>query len=175
MAEIRSEAPMLIAFVDLTRFGAQSQRLTDLALADGIDAYYERVAENIETAGGRVVKFIGDGALVVFDETAVERGVHALLRLKESVDGFMAERGWDCRLTAKAHFGAVVAGPFGRAGSKRFDVIGKAVSVAAMLEATGVTLSVAAFRKLGPELRRHFRKHTPPVTYIRVEDPRRVR
>jgi len=133
------------------------------------------VAEDIETAGGRIVKFIGDGALVVFDETAVDRGVHALLRLKESVDRFMAERGWDCRLTAKAHFGTAVAGPFGSAAAKRFDVIGKAVSVAAMLDATGVTLSVAAFRRLGPELRRRFRKHTPPVSYIRVEDPRRLR
>ena len=31
-----------------------------------------------------------------------------------------------------------------------------------------------ASRKLGPALRRRFKKHTPPVTYIRLED-RRVR
>ena len=48
------------------------------------------------------------------------------------------------------------------------------MNVAATLDATGVALSVAAFRKLGPELRRRFKKHTPPVTYIRLED-RRVR
>jgi class 3 adenylate cyclase len=109
----------------------------------------------------------------VFDETAVDRGAHALLQLKESIDRFMAEQRWECRLTVKAHFGSAVAGPFGRAGAKRFDVIGKAVSVAATLEATRVTLSVPAFRKLSPELRRHFRQHTPPVSDIRVEDPRR--
>jgi hypothetical protein len=39
-------------------------------------------------------------------------------------------------------------------------------------DATGVTLSVAAFRKLGPALRRRFKKHTAPVTYIRLEDRR---
>jgi hypothetical protein len=44
MAEIRSEVPLLIAFVDLTRFGAQSQRTDDLALAETIDAYYEQWA-----------------------------------------------------------------------------------------------------------------------------------
>ena len=70
--------------------------------------------------------------------------------------------------------GRVVAGPSGRDGDKRYDVIGKTVNVAATLDATGVALSVAAFRKLGPELRRRFKKHTPPVTYIRLED-RRVR
>jgi hypothetical protein len=36
-------------------------------------------------------------------------------------------------------------------------------------------VSVAAFRKLSPPLRRRFKKHTPPVTYIRAEDPRRFR
>src|SRR5437867_11607124 len=101
MAEIRSEASLLIAFLDLTRFGVQSQRLTDRALADGIDAYYERVAEDIETAGGRIVKFIGDGALAVFDETAADRGVHARLRLKASVDRLTAQRGRDWHPTAK--------------------------------------------------------------------------
>ena len=175
MAEARPEVPLLIAFVDLTRYAAQSQRVTDRALADTIDTYYERVASLVERAGGRVVKFIGDAALLVFPEDAVDRGVEGLLQLKDTVDELMQERGWDCRLAVKAHFGTTVAGPFGAAGAKRFDVIGKAVNTAATLDSTGVTLSVAAFRKLGPELRRRFHKHTPPITYIRMEDPRRVR
>ena len=103
----------------------------------------------VEKAGGRVVKFMGD------------------------VDDLMESRRWDCRLTVKAHFGTAVAGPYGAAGAKRFDVIGKAVNTAAALEGSGVALSVTAFRTLGPELRRRVRKHTPPVTYIRHEDPRR--
>ncbi len=86
----------------------------------------------------------------------------------------METRGWDCRLVVKAHFGPAVAGPFGAASDKRFDVIGKAVSTAATLDSTGVTLSVDAFRKLGPALRRRFKKHTTSVIYIRQEDPRRV-
>ncbi len=40
------------------------------------------------------------------------------------------------------------------------------------LEARGVALSVTAFRKLGPALRQRFEKHTPPITYIRLEDRR---
>jgi class 3 adenylate cyclase len=98
-----------------------------------------------------------------------------LLTLKDAVDRSMAQRGWECRLVAKAHFGTAVAGLFGRAGDKHPDVIGKTVNTTVALEATGVTLSVAAFRKLGPALRQRFKKHTPPVTYIRLEDPRRFR
>ena len=175
MPEIRSETSLLIAFLDLTRFGAQSQRVGDAELADALDLYYEQVGAATQAAGGRVVKFVGDGALIAFGEDRVDQGVEMLLALKEAVDEAMAQRGWECRLIAKAHFGSAVAGPFGLAGDKRHDVIGKAVNIAALLDSTGVTLSVAAFRRLGPELRRRFKKHTPPITYIRLEDSRRVR
>lgn len=175
MPEIRSETPLLVVFADLTRFGIQSQRVGDVELADTIDAYYEQVGAAVQAAGGRVVKFVGDGVLIVFEEDRVDQGVEMLLALKEAVDGWMARRSWECRLIVKAHFGTVVAGPFGLAGDKRYDVAGKTVNTAASLDATGITLSVAAFRKLGAGLRRHFKKHTAPVTYIRLEDPRRPR
>jgi len=51
-------------------------------------------------------------------------------------------------------------------------VLGKAINVAASLEGTGVTLSAEAFRKLAPELRTRFKKHTAPITYIRLGDSR---
>ena len=175
MVEDRAEVPLLIAFVDLTRFFVQSQRVTDADLADTLDNFYECVTARVEKSGGRVVKFLGDAALVVFPEDAVDRGIEALLDVKEAVDDLMDGRRWDCRLTVKAHFGTAVAGPFGGAGAKRYDVIGKAVNTTATLEGSGVTLSVSAFRKLGPEMRRRFRKHTPPIAYIRNEDPRRTR
>lgn len=81
----------------------------------------------------------------------------------------------EIRAEVPLHFGTVIAGPFGAVGDKRSDVIGKAVNVAAMLDSTGVTLSVEAFRKLGPDLRARFKKHTPPITYIGLQDPRRSR
>ena len=174
MAEQRSETPLLVAFLDLTRYMAQSRRTPDSEQADTLDAYYECMAKAAKDAGGRMVKFFGDGGLMVFEEKRVDGGVAALLELKDAVDGLMQERGWDCRLTIKAHFGSVVAGPFGIPGAKHYDVIGKAVNTAAALDGNGVTLSVEAFRKLSPELRKRFKKHTASVTYIRTEDPRRV-
>jgi hypothetical protein len=36
-------------------------------------------------------------------------------------------------------------------------------------------LTVEAFRKLSPPMRKRFKKHTPTVTYIRTEDPHRFR
>jgi adenylate cyclase len=171
----RTEIDLLIAFADLTRFAAQSTRVTDEELARVMDAHYERVAARIEPAGGRVVKFIGDAALMVFPVDEADRAAIALLDLKEEVDAAFAELGWECRLVVKVHRGPVIAGPYGARSGKRFDVLGKTVNAAALLDSTGVALSVEAFRALGPELRKRFKKHTAPITYIRAEDPHRFR
>jgi class 3 adenylate cyclase len=168
---IRNEAHLLIAFADLTRYSAQSLCVTDAQLADTMSAYYALVEEHVAARGGRVVKFIGDAALVVFPEEIADRGVDALLSLKSAADAFFEARGWPCRLIVKAHFGAVIAGDF----AGRYDVLGKEVNAAAMLDSLGVALSVEAFRKLSPELRQRFKKHTPTITYIRIEDPHRFR
>lgn len=165
MFESHTEIPLLIAFVDLTRFAALSEQVSDTELAAAIDAYYERVAQTVSAAGGRVVKFIGDAALIVFPEEAVDRGLQALLDLKDFVDRDMEARGWGCRLAVKAHFGEVIAGPFGAAGDKRFDVLGRAVITAAKLSSTGVTLSEAAFRMLGPGLQRRFQRQNATGTH----------
>ena len=166
----RTEVPLLIAFADLTRFHRITQTLADADVADAMDAYYGLVTTRVEAAEGHVVKFIGDAALIVFSELSVDRGVHALLGLKVEVDGWFAARRWPCRLLIKVHFGPVIAGPYGPPDHRRFDVLGKAVNAAARLHSSGVALSPQAFRKLGKNLRERFKKHTPPITYIRTAD-----
>jgi class 3 adenylate cyclase len=168
-----SEVFLLVAFTDFTRFAAQAERLQDSEVAGVMDGYYELAGEVVAHGGGRVVKFIGDATLAVFPEGAIDRGVLALLDLKDAADRLMIERGWESRLRVKGHFGPVIAGSFGMSAEKRYDVLGKTVNVTARLEASGVALSVEAFRQLGPDVRKRFKKHTPPVTYIRVEDPHR--
>jgi class 3 adenylate cyclase len=175
MLETRAEVCLLIAFVDLTGFSLQSTRVDDVEVATVIDGYYRLIGERVVAAGGRVVKFMGDAALIVFGEADADRGVTALLALKDEADAYLAAARWDCRAHVKVHCGDVIAGPFGPPGDLRFDVIGKAVNTTAMLDATGVALSVEAFRKLSPEMRRRFKKLTWPVTYIRTEDPHRFR
>lgn len=168
---VRGEQPLVVAFLDLKGYAAQAARVSDAELAEHIDGYYSRIAQRVTAAGGYVIKFIGDGALIVFHREAADIAVDSLLALKAELDDWLAEVGWDCRLTIKVHVGDVIVGPF----NGRLDVIGREVNAAAMLDSTGVALSVPAFRALGAELRTRFRKHSPPVTYIRHEDPRRFR
>jgi adenylate cyclase len=171
----RVEVALLVAFVDLLGFALQSTRVADDELANVIDGYYQLIAEQVSAAGGRVVKYIGDGALAVFDAGDADRGIEALLEAKLAIDRYFQGHGWPCQATVKAHVGTVIAGPYGPPDDRRFDVIGKTVNTAAMLDASGVALSVEAFRKLSPATRQRFKKHTWPVTYIRVEDPHKFR
>ncbi|HJZ86305.1 MAG TPA: adenylate/guanylate cyclase domain-containing protein [Polyangia bacterium] len=168
----RTECPLLVVFADLTRFMLDARRVEPHRLADLIDHYYERVADAVAGAGGHLLKFMGDGALAVFAEPHVDAAVLALLQLKQDVDAWLHGLGWDSRLYVRAHFGPVIAGPYGGQGAKRFDVIGETVNVAARLDARGFALSAQAFRKLSPALRRRFKKHTPPILYIPLEHRR---
>jgi len=168
----RTRQRLLIAFVDFTLFKEQSNRVSDAKIADTMDEYYTRVASAVRSAGGTVVKFIGDATLIVFPESAADAGVRMLIELKPALDRFMAERNWECRLHAKAHVGEVVAGPFGPAGDTRFDVIGRAVNTTAMLKTDGITLSAEAFEQLSPGLRKRFAKKSPLNTYSLVDESR---
>ncbi|MBI2923645.1 MAG: adenylate/guanylate cyclase domain-containing protein [Planctomycetes bacterium] len=168
----RRETPLLIAFADITRFMVNSQRTPDDELAELVNAYYCRAASIVSGSGGRVVKFMGDAILAVWPEEKAGEGIEALAALKADTDASFARQGWDSRLVVKAHFGTAVAGPFGPKGDERYDLIGNAVNIAATLPARTFALSLDAFRKLSPEARKRFKKHTPPVVYIPAEDPR---
>jgi len=173
-ASTHTEVQLLVAFVDLTRFMEVSRRLDERRIATLLDELYERVGARVSAAGGRVVKFLGDGALLAFAEDAVDAGVAALVDLKGEIDGWLKGQGYDSRLTVKAHFGPVVAGEFGARGDKRFDVVGRTVNTAALLDTRSLAITPQAFRRLEPATRRRFKKHTPPVTYIPVEAAHRT-
>lgn len=166
----RTEQALLIVFADLTRFMVNSRSTPAGTLAELLDGYYRHAEGLVSTAGGRVVKFMGDAFLAVWPEDRAGAGVAALPALKRDIDAWWAARGWDSRVVVKAHFGRAAAGPLGRAG--HFDVVGSEVNVAATLPARTVSLSAEAFRCLGTDDRKAFRKHTAPVVYIPVDDPR---
>jgi class 3 adenylate cyclase len=170
VSSARAETALLMVFADLTRFMANSRSTPAGALAELFDGYYRHADALVSTAGGRIVKFMGDAFLAVWPEERAGAGAAALPAVKRDIDAWWAARGWDSRVVIKAHFGRAVAGPFGRDG--RFDVIGTEVNVAAILPARTVSLSAEAFRCLENGERRAYRKHTAPVVYIPVDDPR---
>jgi len=165
-----TETNLLIAFSDLTLFSKYARAHSDRELFDLMSEYAEFVGDVIEGAGGIVLKFIGDAVLIVFPEDTVDPGVQALRKLKDEGDAWMKDRGIPCRHVIKAHFGPVICGRIGIKSEKRLDIFGHNVNIAATLKSSGIAVSPQVFRKLEPETRKQFKKHTPPVTYIPVEE-----
>jgi adenylate cyclase len=167
-AQERAEVDLLVSFADLTRLELTSRTLPPLKLAEWMQTHYERCGVHVQEAGGRIVKFIGDAMLAVFPAERADDGVRALLDLKRDTDETMEAAGLPPRLMVKAHYGPVVAGPYGARGDPRFDVLGVTVNTTARLETRGMSISAEAFRKLAPPTRKLFQKHTPSVVYIPV-------
>jgi adenylate cyclase len=165
----RAQRELVISFLDLSVFARDASHRDDAEIAEVVDQYYERVGARAAAAGGTVVKFIGDGALLVFPTERADAALDALLALRVEIDDWLSAKGWMSRLMVKVHCGAVIAGGYGARDAKRFDVIGNAVNVAARLPRP-FHVTPQLFRLLSPELRRRLKKHTPPVTYIPVED-----
>ena len=156
---------LLVAFFDLSRIGEWSSSQEDAHVAGFFQAFYGLAAEHVVPAGGRIVKFMGDAGLAVFDEASAEGGILALCELASAARALAGEFGLDTYLNVNVHYGPVLAGEFGPGGEERYDVIGKTVNIAARLGRRGVTLSAQAFRRLGPDGRKRFDKIMQPITY----------
>jgi len=59
-----------VLFTDIRSFTTLSERLSVVEIAALLNRYFERACEPILAAGGKVVKFIGDGIMAVFPHGA---------------------------------------------------------------------------------------------------------
>lgn len=161
----------LIACSDLAGYAKLARSKPEEEIFRLLSGYYEFVGDSIAPAHGRVIKFMGDAALMLFPESSADAGIAALRSLQAEGDRYLAALGVPCRHHIRAHFGNVLAGELGTRGEKRTDILGSAVNTLFLLKNTGFTMTAEAFRKLGPETRALFKKHTPPVTYIPLDQP----
>ena len=161
---------LLIAFTDLSNFFSIFSTKSDQEMMNYLSWFYETTGDCIEEGGGRVVKFEGDSALIVIPEEHIDEGIRAMIKMKKTVDELNREKGYKSRLKMQAHFGSVLTANLGTRKVKSFDIAGNTVNIAARLKATGFTITPETFRKLKPETRKLFKKHTPPVSYIGVNE-----
>ncbi len=161
----------LVACSDLTGYAKLTNSKSEEAIFRLLSDYYEFVGDMVAPANGTVIKFMGDAALMVFPESSVDSGVMALLSLQTEGDLYLSTRGIPCRHHIRAHFGTVLMGGLGTKTEKRLDILGSDVNAMFLLKATGFAITTEAFRKLGKETRSHFKKHTPPITYIPISQP----
>ncbi|HWA27354.1 MAG TPA: adenylate/guanylate cyclase domain-containing protein [Lacunisphaera sp.] len=140
----------VVAFADLSGYHRViCSRLSPEETFAFLGEYYATVQRALEGSAGKIVKFIGDAALIVFPAADAKPAVAALHNLKAAVDAFLAQSGHDSRLRVKAHVGQVAAGPIGSGELERFDVCGLAVNQAALLADEEWNLSAELKAKIG--------------------------
>jgi class 3 adenylate cyclase len=158
IAQGMNRETLVIMFIDLARFQIASRRVKDADLVGILESFYDWVVDSLKPVGGRIVKFMGDGALVVFAADDADEAVRAVLELKAEVDTKLAERSFVTPLVARVHVGEVMAGSFGPKGDKRYDVIGQAVNrTAAMKLGEVVSLTADAYGRLDASTKELFK------------------
>ena len=107
------QVEMLVALSDWTLFASYARSQSSDEAFSVLDEFYLLTENVIDSAGGVVLKFMGDAALVIFPEDLADIGVMALLDLKRQTDSWFQAHVMPNRLHVNAHFGQVTLGPMG--------------------------------------------------------------
>jgi len=138
-----SEREIAILFVDIRGFTALSEGRLPYDVVFVLNRYFAAIGRAVESAGGRVDKFIGDGVMALF---GIERGAHigcreALAaarlisaRLDELNASLGAELDRPLRIGIGIHCGPAIVGEMGYGNAASITAIGDAVNTASRLE-----------------------------------------
>lgn len=91
--------------------------------------HHEQIAAAARTCGARIVKYLGDGALLTFPEERGQAAVSALRELQAEGTRLWAAFDPVCSVRVKVGAGSVIAGMFGSGDTARYDVYGLALNL----------------------------------------------
>jgi adenylate cyclase len=139
-----SEREIAILFADIRGFTALSEGRLPYDVVFVLNRYFAAMGRAIETAGGHVDKFIGDGVMALF---GVDSGAAAGCREALAAARLMSERLGELNLSLQGeldrplrigigiHCGPVIVGEMGYGNASAITAIGDAVNTASRLEA----------------------------------------
>lgn len=132
-----------VLFIDLRGFTRLSQGMSAGELSDFANEYRRRITQAAQATGGIVDKFMGDAAMIVFEEgkdpaAAASACIDCAFRLRRSIADWSALRtaagAAPLRAGIGLHWGAVFSGVVGTPDRLEFSVFGDTVNAAARLE-----------------------------------------
>jgi adenylate cyclase len=138
-----SEREIAILFADIRGFTALAEGRLPYDIVFVLNRYFSAMGRAIESAGGRVDKFIGDGVMALF---GIESGTQAGCREALAATRLMSERLGELNLSLQAeldrplrigigiHCGPVIVGEMGYGNAAAITAIGDTVNTASRLE-----------------------------------------
>ena len=161
------ERQLVTVVVDLANFTHSVRGMDAPAIAGLVDRFYHQVHDAAADHGGRVVKHLGDGCLVVFPADQAVDAVDFVESLRSHVEDMATPSGGRLGLGANIHLSTVAEGELGP--DRRYDVVGAGViHTFRMGGGEGIRISEPVYRKLPSERRSGWTKRQPPATYTRA-------
>ena len=161
----------LVFFTDISGF---TRLVRDMELSELVEfmlKFADITNRHVESAGGTVVKYIGDSALGYFDSDKIDEGIGALFSMQKEIEEDFIVKGKKTGLRIGAHYGqfaSCILLPV-----EEPDLIGETINIAAKIGSGGQTkhrskliISPEAFRKLSAQSRKRFHKFTEPIVYL---------
>lgn len=142
-----------VVFFDLKGWYADQEGKTAAEIAEGLNAFYSETIDLVAGHNGRVVKFMGDAGLLIFEKARDAAEFAGLLVSKHKANVGMES-------------GEIVEGVFGKGSLTWFDVFGPAVNEAgknmgrARKSSKGVVAGPAAWDELTEEEKRDIDRST---------------
>lgn len=165
-----AELDLLVGFYDLNGYTKLCAHTPAREILDAMTGYFDFTGRIIAEANGVLVKTMGDAGLVAFVAEEADQAITTCLKVKYEGETWLARNGIETQANFKLHLGPVACGRVGSPGRAVFDVYGRTVNTAALVESRGFAMTPQVFRALSAETRKLFKKHTPPVTYITATD-----
>jgi class 3 adenylate cyclase len=155
---------LVIAVIDLARFTQAVAGMDAVAIAEAIDRFYAVAGSLVADHGGRVVKYLGDGCLVVFPAERADAAVDCVRSLAGEVAQLGHDLQLDLELGANVHLSTVAEGEY--TATQMYDVVGQGViHTFRMGGGPGIRISEPVYRKLPSHRRSPWVKHQPPAVY----------
>ena len=137
------EREIVVLFCDIRGFTALAGRRLPYDVVFLLNRYFETVGHAVEQAGGRLDKFIGDGAMALFgldsptqeaSRQALTAAAAILAALDRLSDELVADISEPIKVAIGIHAGQAIVGEMGYGGVRNMTAIGDAVNVASRLE-----------------------------------------
>jgi adenylate cyclase len=138
-----SEREIVILFADIRGFTTLAEGRLPYDVVFVLNRYFAAMGRAVETAGGRVDKFIGDGVMALFGiESDARAASRAALdaarlmseRLEELNRSLSGELDQPLRIGIGIHIGPTIVGEMGYGSAVAITAIGDAVNTASRLE-----------------------------------------
>jgi class 3 adenylate cyclase len=164
-----AERKVVLMMVDLAGTSRAVAGFDAIELAELINTFFASCSSAITAREGRIVSFLGDGCLAVFDEGAGLQAVESALDLGGTMENLRSEFDVDVELGVNIHQAVVAEGEFEPDGA--YNVMGTGViHTFRMGSGAGIRISEPVYRQLPSDRRTPWRKHRPPATYTYAAD-----